>query len=106
MVARMWSLRWGYHVVLSTWMRCFKIHLYTTWYPRGIYHRVTTWYAHWVRNGLRRYFKDNRKIDIINDDFFEEANLCFSNILKKIRTTNKGQVRHYPEIEPEDLLEL
>ena len=59
-----------------------------------------------LRNGLRRWFLENRKIDIINDDFFAEANLCFGNMLKRIKTTKKGQVRHYPEIEPEDLQEL
>ena len=71
---------------------------------KGEYYKVNM--MHSLRNGLRRHFKEVRKIDITNDGFFEEANMCFSNMLKKIKGTNKGQVQHYAEIEPEDLRHL
>ena len=38
--------------------------------------------------------------------FFKDSNACFHNMLKMIKSTTKGIVKHYPEIEPEDLLKL
>ena len=61
---------------------------------------------HSLRNGLQRHFLVHRAIDIINDDFFKDSNACFHNMLKMIKSTTKGIVKHYPEIEPEDLLKL
>ena len=61
---------------------------------------------HSLRNGLQRHFLVHRAIDIINDDFFKESNDCFHNILKNIRASSKGLVKHFPEIEPEDLIKL
>ena len=71
---------------------------------KGQLYKVNTMQA--IRSGLQRHFMETRKIDIINDDFFQETNSCFHNILKNIRSSTKGQVKHYPEIEPEDLKKL
>ena len=59
-----------------------------------------------LRNGLQRHFIIQRNVDIVKDDIFRESNACFVNVVKKIRGTIKGQVNHYPEIEPEDVQKL
>ena len=61
---------------------------------------------HSIHNGLQRHFLMVRNIDIINDNFFVESNACFQNVIVKIRSTVKGHVSHYPEIESEDLSKL
>ena len=71
---------------------------------KGEFYKVNSMQA--IRNGLQRHFLETRKIDIINDDFFRETNSCFHNILKKIRSSTKGQVKHHAEIEPEDMKKL
>ena len=58
---------------------------------------------HHLQNGLQRHFMTHRQIDIINDTFFTESNAVFYNMLSKIKSSGKGLVKHYVEIEPEDL---
>ena len=61
-----------------------------------------------IRSGLQRYFMEeiNPIFDIILSADFTEANICFENVLKHIRSLGKGETSHYPEIEPEDLQKL
>ena len=55
---------------------------------------------------LQRYFNKLRTIDIISDNEFNEANVCFKNILKISKYQGYCDTHHYPEIEPEDLAKL
>ena len=59
-----------------------------------------------IRSGLQRHLLETRNIDIINDDYFYDSNICFKNMLSQVRATVKGPVKHHPEIEPEDLSKL
>ena len=56
-----------------------------------------------IRSGLQRYFLEIGNFDIINDEYFRESNVCFQNILAVVKSSGKGQIDHYPEVEPEDL---
>jgi len=58
------------------------------------------------RSSLRRYFLDEMKIDIFNDETFTESNILFKNILKGGEQSGFGDTEHYEEIEPKDLRKL
>ena len=71
----------------------------------GDFYKVTT--MNGIRFGLQRHFLNTLKIfDIINDSDFKASNTCFKNVLIKIKQSGKGNITHYPEIEPEDLRKL
>ena len=60
-----------------------------------------------IRSGLQRHFLEQVfSYDILSHHEFKEANICFENMLKNIKTAGKGETEHYPEIEPEDLKKL
>jgi hypothetical protein len=50
-----------------------------------------------LRYGLNRYLKDpplNKKIDIIKDTSFNNANKLFQTAMKEIKQEGKGDVKH------------
>ena len=57
------------------------------------------------RFSFQRYFLASG-YNIILDPAFEPSNICFKNVLIKIKKAGKGMINHYPEIEPEDVRKL
>ena len=56
-----------------------------------------------IRFSLQRFFNDNFHTDIIQNRRFVEPNIVFENVLKKIKENGKGETKHHPELEPEDI---
>ena len=59
-----------------------------------------------IQADVQRVFFKSKDIDVINDQAFREANVCFHNILGHIKSSGKGSTNQYPEIEPEVLKKL
>ena len=71
---------------------------------KGDYYKLNSMNS--IRFSLQRHFKEKKKVDIIEDNIFVEANTTFRNILQKIKAAGKGDTVHYAEVEPEDLIRL
>ena len=54
----------------------------------------------------KRHFKEIKKVDIIEDNVFVEANITFRNILQKIKASGKGDRFIMPRLNLEDLILL
>ncbi|XP_062596175.1 uncharacterized protein LOC134257604 [Saccostrea cucullata] len=59
-----------------------------------------------IRHGLQKYFMKKRKIDIVNDSDFKEANTVFLAMCAKIKKEGKGAVVHKEPITRSDLQKL
>ena len=58
------------------------------------------------RFGFQRYFLNRLGFDIIKAPDVSLSNTCFKNMLRTIIKSGKGDINHYPEIEPEDVKKL
>ena len=72
--------------------------------PSREYYKLTTMNS--FRFGLQRYFIGISGVNIITDPQFNDANSVFTNILRDIKAAGKGEIEHYPEIEPDDIRKL
>ena len=59
-----------------------------------------------LREGLNRWFKRNKQIDIVSDERFMRANLVFDGVQVKAKKTGKGTVKNTPPITTEDLKKI
>ena len=55
-----------------------------------------------LRYGLQKHFSRVKKIDIVKDTQFKEANEMFHSMLVKIKEAGKGSVTHKDAISMED----
>ena len=58
------------------------------------------------RNSIQRYFMETQKVNIFDDELFNDSNAIFINILREGKKMGKVDTEHYPEIKPEDLAKL
>ena len=72
--------------------------------PNGELYKPTTMNS--FRFGFQRYFLNRLGFDIIKAPDFSLSNTCFKNMLRTIIKSVKGDINHYPEIEPEDVKKL
>ena len=59
-----------------------------------------------MRSNMNRWFKENRKIDIITDPRFMEANSMFKGMQVKAKKQGKGVQKSTKMISPEDLAKI
>ena len=59
-----------------------------------------------IQTGLNRYFKSERKLNIIADPRFMERNEMLKGVAIKSKKLGKALVKSYPPIEPEDMIAL
>lgn len=59
-----------------------------------------------IRYGLQKHFLKKRKLDIVNDPDFKEANNVFLAMCTKIKKEGKGPVMHKDPISRPDLQKL
>ena len=55
------------------------------------------------RQGLQRYLKENRDIDINKEDVFKKSNKSFKCMVKELKRNGLAAVDHHSAIEDEDL---
>ena len=72
--------------------------------PNGELYKPTTMNS--FRFGFQRYFLNRLGFNIIKAPNFSLSNTCFKNMLRTIIKSGKGDINHYPEIEPEDVKKL
>lgn len=61
------------------------------------------------RHSLNRYLQSppvGRKIDVIKDQAFREANLSYRAAIKELKQEGKGNVQHFPTINEDDLQKM
>lgn len=56
-----------------------------------------------IRAALNRYFKEERSLDILNDQRFIRCNEMFTGVTRKAKLEGRGETESMPPIEPEDL---